>query len=325
MSKRIEEMLAKTQGIRAAKDIPDSEVVRSSAPKTAVGTMAAWQASQAKIEELEQQLAAAGTDIIIPVDGIVPNPWQPRRVFDEDEIEKLAGSIAEVGLIQPVIVRNAPMLDTPYQLVAGERRWRAHQLLGQANIKAIVIQATDEEMIALALAENFDRADLTAYEVALAIRGMADKATKKDLARALGISRSDLYRYLSFFELPGFIINDLEIDPGLLGRDASEDIVSVIRKHGQPAIDVVSRIWTRVKSGEIDQGKIAGLIEASVTRGEHVRAERDIRKLFVGKEQAGSITRDTSGLTIKIRSAALTPDKENELRQFVEGMFKNGS
>lgn len=325
MSKRIEEMLAKTQGIRAAKDIPESEVVRSSAPKTAVGTMAAWQASQARIDELEKQLAEVGVDIAIPVSNITPNPWQPRRVFDEGEIQKLAGSIAEIGLIQPVIVRSVGNPDT-YQIVAGERRWRACRMLGKDSIAAIMIEATDEEMAALALAENFDREDLTAYEIALAIRN-AESAfpNRKSLASALGINRTDLYKFLAFFQLPGFVIDDLESNPGLLGRDATEDIAASIKKQGDRAVEALRHLWPRVKSGEIVQGKIAGLIEASVTRGEHVRAERDIRKLFVGKEQAGSITRDTSGLTIKIRSAALTPEKESELRQFVEGMFKNGS
>ncbi len=338
MSSRIEKMLAKTQGIRAARDIPDSEVVRSATPKTAVGTMAAWQAAQIRIEELESQLAESGEDRRIPVAAIAPNPWQPRRVFDLSELNKLAESIAEVGLIQPVIVRSVgnPNISPPgeecvgipntrYQLVAGERRWRAHKILGKVDIKVIVIEATDEEMAALALAENIDRQDLTAYEIALAIRN-AESAfpSRKSLAACLGINRSDLYSYLAFFSLPGFIIDDLDAAPGLIGRDAAKDIKSAIDNHGARAEVALRSLWPRVKSRDIEQGKIAALIEASLTRSEHVRTERDIRKLFVGKEQAGSITRDASKLKIEIKAAALTPESEAELRRFVEGMFKSG-
>ncbi|WP_126447916.1 ParB/RepB/Spo0J family partition protein [Sulfuricystis multivorans] len=349
MSSRIEKMLAKTQGIRAAKDIPEAEVVRSAAPKTAVGTMAAWRASQARIEELEKQLAAGKIEAMLPVAAIFPNPWQPRRVFDEAEIQKLAGSIAEIGLIQPVIVRcvgntntnvdsqkgvgNTNTTDanersvgnanTTYQLVAGERRWRAHKLLGRQEIKAIVIEATDEEMASLALAENFDREDLTAYEIALAIRNTeAAFPNRKSLASALGINRSDLYDYLAYFSLPAFVVNDLEAEPGLLGRAAAKDIKVAIDKYGRKAEDALRHLWPRVKSGDLDQGKIASLIETSISRGSQAPIQRDIRKLFIGKEQAGSIMRDSGKLKIEIKASALTPEREAELRRFVEGMFR---
>lgn len=339
-----DKLKAKSAGVR---EQVDAEMARMPSeklnhPRTAIGQAGAFQVeiskSDARIRELEARVKELETTAI-PSDDISPNPWQPRRVFDEAEIQKLAGSIAEIGLIQPVIVRSVGITNTStdslgsvgntnthHQIIAGERRWRACRTLGMASIKAIVLEATDEEMAAMALAENFDRTDLTAYEIALAIKN-AETAfpNRKSLASCLGINRSDLYDYLAYFSLPPFVIDDLEVAPGLIGRAAAKELCVTLKKHGDRAVDAIRHLWPRVKSGEIDQGKIAGLIEASVTRGEHVRAERDIRKLFVGKEQAGSITRDTSGLTIKIRSAALTPDKENELRQYVEGMFKNGS
>jgi ParB family chromosome partitioning protein len=320
-----------------------------SAPRTAPGQLMAFRnemvAYEVKIAALETKVKDLETTAI-PVAEISPNPWQPRRVFDEAEIQKLAGSIAEVGLIQPVIVRsvsnadtlsgsesvsNADTLsgekivgipDTRYQIVAGERRWRAHKTLGYIDIKAIVIQVTDEEMAALALAENFDREDLTAYEIGVAIKN-AESAypNRKSLAGALGINRTDLYKYLSFFQLPAFIIDDLELRPGLLGRHAAEDISAIIKKHGDRATQSLRQLWPRVISGELDQGKIAALIEAAVTRGDKIPVQRDIRKLFVGKEQAGSITRDAGKLKIEIKVAALTTEKETELRSFVERMF----
>ena len=315
---RLDKMMAKTQGIRAAKDIPASEATPPSGPRTAVGTMAAWQAAQRRIEELE----ARGASSMIAVDEIEPNPWQPRRVFKEDDIRKLADSIADVGLIQPIAVRRVQNLDTGFELVAGERRLRAHRLLAAMEIKAVIIEVADEDMAAMALAENIDREDLSAYEIAIAIQN-AEGAfpNRKELAKSLGMQRSDLYRYMAFFQLPQFIREDLDANPSLLGRDAAEAIAVVLKKYGHEASDVVSRIWTRFKVGEIDQGKIAAGVEALVTRGHTTRTDRDIKKLFIGKEQAGSITRDASALTVKIRTAAITSQKESRLREFVQQLL----
>jgi len=317
---RLDKMMAKTQGIRAAKDIPASEAPPPTGPRTAVGSMAAWQAAQRRIEELEAQ----GTSSMIAIDQIVPNPWQPRRVFREEDIMKLSESIADIGLIQPVAVRRVPNRDTGYELVAGERRLRAHKLLGQPEIKAVIIVVPDEDMAAMALAENMDREDLSAYEIAIAIQN-AERAfpNRKELAKSLGMGRADLYRYLSFFQLPDFIRSDLDANPSLMGRDAAEALSAVIKRHGDKASEAVSRIWTRFKAGEIDQGKLAPTVEAAATHGKSARTDRDIKKLFVGKEQAGSITMDASSLTIKIRRAALDPSKEDKLRAFVDHLLKS--
>lgn len=315
---RLDKMMAKTQGIRAAKDIPASEATPPAGPRTAVGTMAAWQAAQRRIEELEAQ----GASSVIVIEQIRPNPWQPRRVFKEDEIRKLAESIADVGLIQPVVVRRVQNLDTAFELVAGERRLRAHKLLAQIEIKAIIVDVPDEDMAAMALAENIDREDLSAYEIAIAVRN-AESAfpSRKELAKSLGMQRSDLYRLMAFFQLPEFIRADLDINPSLLGRDAAEAIAAVLKRHGGNASEAVSRIWTRFKAGDIDQGKFAAAVEALITRGHTLRTDRDIKKLFIGKEQAGSITRDASALTVKIRTAAISPAKETRLRTFVQQLL----
>jgi ParB family chromosome partitioning protein len=272
-------------------------------------------ALEVRIKDLESSAIA--------ISDIEPNPWQPRRVFNEEEIQALAESVAETGLIQPVVVRRKSVSNRDtFQLIAGERRLRAHRLLGLAEIKAVVLDVSDESMATMALAENIARQDLTAYEISLAIRAAQQqfKSTKR-LAESIGVGRTDLYRYLAFADLPDFIRSDLDESPGLLGRDAASLLVSILKKHGQPAIDALLKLWPRVKSGDLDQGKIASLVEATVTRGEPLKTDRDIKKLFVGKEQAGSMTRDGSGFTIKIKAAALTAEKETELRSFVERMF----
>ena len=295
-------------------------------------------ALEAKVKDLESTA--------IPVANISPNPWQPRRVFDEDEIRKLADSIAETGLIQPIIIRRKSVSsgdtlgnpdekasdaavkesvssgDTLYELVAGERRLRAHKLLGLADIKVVIVDIPDADMAMMALVENVDRADLTDFEVSLALKQIENEFPKrKHMAAALGVSRQDLYRYFAFDKMPDFVLADLQTSPGILSRKSAGLIQAVISAHGDNAIAALKLLWTRVKSGDLDQGKIAGLIESAVTKGDKVTTERDIKKLFVSGQQAGSITRDSSNLTVKIRTVALTPEKEVELRAFVEKMF----
>lgn len=281
---------------------------------------------EARVKDLEQAS--------LPVAQMSPNRWQPRRLFDPIALQKLANSIAEVGLIQPIIVRRVRSSDTPggaesvrtsdtsYEIVVGERRWRATQLLGSEHIKAIVAEVSDEDMICLALAENYDRVDLTDYEYAISIRNSESLyPNRKRLAAVLGIGRTELYQYLAFFKLPAFMLEDLELTPDLIGRSAAEDIARVVAAQGAQSIETLKSLWKQLKAGTIDQGKISTALEATASRRGNVRTERDIKKLFVGKEQAGSITRDVAGLSIKIRAAALSPDLEAKLREFVEGMF----
>lgn len=331
MSRR-DELLKKNANIRSTAEISDSEVkdVRQNhRPRSGQGSFEQRQRLEDRIKELEARVGQSD-GCLISLGHITPNPWQPRRVFDEAELEKLALSIGGIGLIQPIIVRAVSNRDTStdssdginYQIIAGERRYRAHQKLGKETIKAIVIEATDADMAAFALAENIDRTDLTAYEIAVAIQNAEPMfKSKSSLASALGLNRTALYKYLSFFKLPAFVVDDLEIRPDILGRDAADAIVSLLAGAGDVAVRSLENIWPRVKSGDLDQGKIVGTIEAALKHKTAIRTDRDIKKLFVGKQQAGTITRDGSALTLKIRAAALTPEKEAELRAVVERMF----
>ncbi len=340
MSRR-DELLAKNAKIRSTAEISDAEV-RAAAdnhrPRSGQGAFSLRQKLEDRVKELEGLVGSAVSSEIL-LSEISANPWQPRRVFDSDEIQKLATSITEIGLVQPIVVRSvsnrdtfkqAPdsdnesvsIRDTLYQIVAGERRYRAHALLGKESIKALVVDVDDADMAALALAENMDRADLSAYEIAVAIRNAeANFPNRKNLAEALGLNRTALYKYLSFFKLPDFVLADLDVTPALLGRDAADSVAALLAREGERAQASLQAVWPRVKAGDLDQGKIVGTIEAALTRREHVRTGRDIKKLFVGKAQAGSITRDSSSLTIKIRATALTAEKEAELRAVVERLF----
>ncbi|GII44344.1 chromosome partitioning protein ParB [Planotetraspora silvatica] len=138
----------------------------------------------------------------IPVAAISPNPRQPRDVFDEDRLDELAASIKEVGLLQPVVVRSLGA--GQFELIMGERRWRASQLAGFETIPAIVRSTQDDEMLREALIENLQREQLNSLEEAAAYQQLLDDfgATHEVLARKVGRSRSHITNTLRLLNLP---------------------------------------------------------------------------------------------------------------------------
>ncbi|MEH1099405.1 ParB/RepB/Spo0J family partition protein [Micromonospora sp. CPCC 205561] len=138
----------------------------------------------------------------IPVDSIVPNPKQPRQVFDEDALEELKISIQEVGFLQPIVVRQLD--DEKYELVMGERRWRAAQAVGREHIPAIVRDTRDDAMLRDALLENIHRANLNPLEEAAAYQQLLDEfgATHEELARRIGRSRPQISNTIRLLNLP---------------------------------------------------------------------------------------------------------------------------
>ncbi|MGH7733776.1 MAG: ParB/RepB/Spo0J family partition protein, partial [Gemmatimonadales bacterium] len=138
----------------------------------------------------------------IAVSAITPNPRQPRRTFDEDALEELAESIRQVGLLQPVVVRAAG--SGRYELVMGERRWRAAQRAGLTEIGAIVKQTQDDDLLRDALIENMHRQQLDPLEEAAAYQQLLDDfgATHEELARKIGRSRPHISNTLRLLNLP---------------------------------------------------------------------------------------------------------------------------
>lgn len=139
---------------------------------------------------------------MVAVDKIAPNPYQPRKEFDNSELQELAQSIKQQGLITPVTLRQMP--DGSYQLVAGERRLRASKLAGLKEIPAYVRIATDMQMMEMALVENIQRSDLNAIEVAQAYRQLIEECrlTQDQLSERVGKDRSTISNYLRLLSLP---------------------------------------------------------------------------------------------------------------------------
>jgi ParB family transcriptional regulator, chromosome partitioning protein len=138
----------------------------------------------------------------IPVDAIRPNPWQPRTHFDQQELEELAESIRAHGVLQPVLVSQ--QRDGTFQLITGERRWRAVQLAGMPTVPALVKEATPQASLEMALVENIQRRDLNPLEEAHAFRQLIDEhgLTQEQLGQRIGKSRVAVSNSLRLLHLP---------------------------------------------------------------------------------------------------------------------------
>ena len=161
------------------------------------------------VDKLEQTIyeSASNEEIIyIPLNELRPNPYQPRKVFNEESLKELAESIKEHGVFQPIIVKKSIK---GYEIIAGERRYRASKLANLDTIPAIIRNFTDEQMMEIALLENLQRENLTAIEEAYAYKSMLDKLnlTQEELARKVGKSRSHVTNILGLLRLPNDIQN----------------------------------------------------------------------------------------------------------------------
>lgn len=153
----------------------------------------------------------------IEIERIAPNPEQPRRTFDEETLEELASSIRELGIIQPLSLRDAG--DGSYQIIAGERRLRAAKIAGLATVPAYVLTASDSEVTEMALIENIQREDLNAIEVALAFKKLIDNynLTQERLSERIGKKRATIANHLRLLKLPAEIqlgLRDKKLDMG---------------------------------------------------------------------------------------------------------------
>ena len=180
---------------------------------------------------------------------IEPNRDQPRKIFDEDALAELADSIAKHGVIQPLLVR--PMPDGSYQLVAGERRWRASRMAGLTEVPVVIKELSDDEAMALALIENLQREDLNAIEEAQGIKSLMDtlSLTQDEAAERVGKSRPAIANALRLLKLPDSVIalvSDGKLSPGharaLLGFRDEQDIIEtadIVIERGLTVRDVI--------------------------------------------------------------------------------------
>lgn len=146
---------------------------------------------------------------LVPVEWINPGPWQPRRIFDKAALEELAQSMAENGIVQPILVRPNPAKEGRFELIAGERRWRAAQIARLHDIPTIIRELSDKQASEFSLIENIQRQDLTAIEEARGYRALieAHSYTQDDLAQIVGKSRPHIANMMRLLNLPDEVHN----------------------------------------------------------------------------------------------------------------------
>jgi ParB family chromosome partitioning protein len=174
------------------------------------------------------------TLVTLPVDQIHPNPRQPRRAFDQDALDDLARSIGQDGIMQPILVRSAP--EGRYEIIAGERRWRAARQAGLATVPAIVRRADERQTLVLALVENVVREDLNPVETARAYAALVDELdlTPTEVADRVGRSRPSIANALRLLDLPDDVLD--AIAEGRLSEGHGRAILQVDDHEGRRAL-----------------------------------------------------------------------------------------
>ena len=227
----------------------------------------------------------------IELDKIKVNPNQPRREFNEEALRELADSISEIGIIQPITLRQTD--DNLYQIIAGERRFRAAQLAGLKTIPAYIRTADDENVMEMALVENIQREDLNSVEIALAYQHLLDQynLTQERLSERVGKNRATIANYLRLLKLPA------EIQMGLQNKQ-------IEMAHARALVSLSdAKLQVKLYRETIENGysvrKVEELVK-SLTQGEAVRS---------------------GGKKIMPKGSKL-PEEYNVLKQQLTGFFK---
>jgi len=206
--------------------IPNASAARASAPESA---------------------AAAGGPSELPIGKIRPNPDQPRRRFDPAELERLAESIRRHGVLQPVVVRA---VDDAYELLVGERRWRAAQAAGLTAMPAVVADVAPSDRLEIALVENVQRHDLNPIELGLAFQTLVDGGlTQEEIGARVGFERSTVANHLRLLDLPREMQGDVE--SGALSTGHAKALLGVANPERRRALrDRILRDALSVRQAE---------------------------------------------------------------------------
>lgn len=196
----------------------------------------------------------------IPVDSIHPNKEQPRTSFDEEALGELAASVREIGIIQPLSLRSMP--DGSYQIIAGERRWRAARMAGLQSVPAYVRSVSDSEVTEMALIENIQREDLNAIEVALAFKKLIDSynLTQDRLSERLGKKRATIANHLRLLRLPA------EIQLGLRDRKLDMGHARALLSVADPKLQL--KLYGKILKEGLSVRKVEELARKSAEEGE---------------------------------------------------------
>jgi ParB family transcriptional regulator, chromosome partitioning protein len=252
----------------------------------------------------------------IEISQIEVNPFQPRSNFGQEALEELAASIREIGLIQPLTVRKVG--ENKYQIIAGERRFRAAQMAGLRSIPAYVREAEDVGMLEMALVENIQREDLDAIEIAFSYNRLIEECnlTQEDLSERVGKKRSTIANYLRLLKLPAVIqksIRDKEISMG-----HARALINI------PDHDTQLSIFEKIVKNELSVRKVEEMVRELETGEEHtekLQISKYPKAYQAVKDDLSTILNSNVGLSMnnKGRGKIVIPFKSaRDLERIVE-------
>lgn len=258
----------------------------------------------------------------VEINMIEPNPNQPRREFDEDALQELATSIRELGIIQPITIRKIE--GSKYQIIAGERRWRASQLAGLTTIPAYIVTVEDQNAMEMALVENIQREDLNAIEIALAYQHLAETTgmTQAKISERVGKSRAAVTNYMRLLKLPAQVqmaLKNHEIEMGharaLLAIESPSQQIKLFKEVQQQQYSVrkVEELIQNLKSGndvKTAKGKIAA--KAQLPEEFNILKER-LAQLFQTKVQMTYSPKGKGKITLQF-------DNEEQLERIMNAL-----
>ena len=261
---------------------------------------------------MQKPLPSHGEQRMIPVDRISPSPFNPRKSFPETELEELANSIREKGLVQPIVLRPVGAGGQHYEIVAGERRWRAAQRVSLHVVPAIVRALTDQEALELAIIENVQRSDLNAIEEAAGYRELVERFgyTQEELSQIIGKSRSHLANTMRLLKLPDGVqslVRDGQLTAGharaLIGREDAEIVAKEIVTKGMNVRDVEALVSGKKGGGggnlaNLQRGGVASLQKDADTRA----AEREMADALGLAIEIAPVKGEAGEIIIRYRS-----------------------
>ena len=231
---------------------------------------------------------------LISISDIQKNPYQPRKEFSKEKIQELAQSIKENGLIQPIIVRQSPVIG--YEILAGERRYRASIAAGLSEIPVIIKKLSDQDMMVHSIIENLQREDLNPIEEAKAYQSLIEKGyTHADIAAKMGKSRPYITNLVRLLTLPDFILN--EVEAGKLSQAHARLLI-------QLSTDEQKKLLYRIQTEDLSVRQVEHLLKEeknkkkSKEKNHFIKEEEENLKKLLGldvqislqKKEAGKIT-----------------------------------
>ncbi len=247
----------------------------------------------------------------IEIGKIFANPNQPRRDFNEEALQELADSIKELGVIQPITLRK--MDDEKYQIIAGERRFRASQLAGKSSIPAYILKADDEDTMEMALIENIQREDLNPLEIALAYQQLIEQhnLSQEQLSKRVGKGRATIANFLRLLRLPAAIqvaLKEKRIDMGhakaLLSLDSHSDQINLFHEIERNSFSVreVEEMVRKIKEGENSKPVAAAKTAAKKQDAVYHQLKKQLTQFFQTPVQLTCSEKGSGKISIKFKN-----------------------